>query len=91
MPHRSCALTPEVRAFWVPQLADRSSQMVTIFKGGGPSFVVSSGDYGWQHFRLGTGVNMQLSRTWSAFADYDAMLYSRQTLQSGVVGVTARF
>ena len=84
-------LTPEARAFWVPQLGDRSSSVETAFAAGGSSFVVDSGDFGWQHTRLGTGVTARFNRCWSGSINYDAALYSGQTRQTASASLTARF
>jgi outer membrane autotransporter protein len=85
-------LTPEFRAFWVPQIGDRSSQVVTSFTNGGPNFVADSGDFGWQHTRVGTGLTARLGRCWTASANYDAAFYTgNQTVQTAAVGLTARF
>ena len=90
--HRNVALTPELRAFWVPQVADRSSSLMTAFTAGGPNspeFLVDSGDYGWQHVRLGTGVTTRFNRIWSSSLNYDAALYSGSTRQTAGLSVTA--
>ena len=84
--------TPELRTFWVPQVADTSSQVITSFTSGGPGFLATSGDFGWQHTQLGTGFTARLNRHWSTSANYDAAFYTgNQTLQGASVGVTARF
>ena len=89
---RNIALTPELRTFWVPQVGDTSSQVITSFTSGGPSFLATSGDFGWQHTQLGTGFTARLNRHWSTSANYDAAFYTgNQTLQGASVGVTARF
>ncbi len=82
---------PELRAFWVPQLGDQSSRIGTAFAGGGGEFLVDSGDFGWQHVRLGSGLTARFSRCWSGSINYDAALYSGTTRQTASVALTARF
>ena len=88
---REMTLTPELRAFWVPQLGDQSSSMTTSFASGSTNFIVDSGDFGWQHGRFGTGLTTQLSESLSAAVNYDATIYSGQTRQIASVSLMARF
>ena len=88
---RQLNLTPEVYAFWVPQLGDRDSSMMTSFASGSPSFRVSSGDFGTQHFRLGTGLTARFSNSLSASVNYDATVYKGQIRQMAGASMTIRF
>jgi len=89
--HGSTDLTPELRAFWVSQAGDRSSHLMTAFTAGGSEFLVDSGDYGWQHLRVGTGVTTRYNRNWSSSLNYDAALYDGSTRQTASLAVTAKF
>jgi len=89
--NRDLTFTPELRAFWVPQLGDQSSSMTTSFASGSTNFIVDSGDFGWQHGRFGTGLTTQLSESLSASVNYDATIYTGQTRQIVSVSLMARF
>ena len=84
-------LTPELRAFWVPQLGDQSSSVTTSFASGSPNFLVDSGDFGWQHLRLGTGLTAKFNHCWSGSLNYDAALYEGTTRQVLSASLIARF
>jgi outer membrane autotransporter barrel domain len=84
-------LTPELRAFWVPQLGDHSSNMRTSFVSGGSDFLVDSGKFGWQHLRFGTGITAKLNNSLSASLNYDAAIYPGQTRHLAAASMTIRF
>ena len=84
-------LTPEFRTFWVPQLCDDRSGVGTAFVAGGSEFVVETGDLGWQHGRIGGGLNARLSSCVDASLNYDASIYSGHTRQTASGTITVRF
>ena len=90
-PRNHISLTPEFRMFWVPQLADQNSSMVTSFTSGSPQFVVDGGEFGWQHMRFGTGLAARFSNTFSASLNYDASVYSGQTRHVASASMMIRF
>ena len=85
------SFTPEIRAFWVPQLADKSSNMMTSFASGSSEFLVDSGNFGGQHFRLGTGLTTKFNDTFSASVNYDAAIHSGQTRHTAGLSMLWRF
>ena len=89
---KSCrTLTPELRAFWVPQLGDQNSSVTTLFASGSPNFLVDSGDFGWQHLRLGVGLTAKFNHCWSGSVNYDTALYEGTTRQTLSASLTAKF
>jgi Autotransporter beta-domain. len=84
-------LTPELRAFWVPQLGDTSSNMRTSFVSGGSDFLVDSGKFGWSHGRFGTSLTAKLNNSLSASINYDAAVFSGQTRHMTAASMTIRF
>ena len=91
--HRRCGadLTPELRAFWVPQLGDTSSSMRASFASGGSDFLVDSGKFGGSHGRFGAGLTFKFKNSLSASVNYDAAVYTGQTRQIATTSMTLRF
>jgi len=74
--------TPEVRAFYIREMADASVRTGTSFAAvSGVPFYAESGKWGRDSGRLGAGLNVQLSNWLNFRVDYDYEVYNHTASQ----------
>lgn len=82
-------LSPELRAMWLHEFLETDTGFAGTFAPvGGGTFVVNGLGLGRDWALLGAGLNSDLGRGWSTYANYDAMLNGHQVFHIGSGGVS---
>lgn len=88
---RRIVWTPEVRAYYVPELLDRMISVQTGFAGTTTRFAAESGDWGRHSGRFGVGMGAALTDRLSVRVDYDYEVWNHTDMHNVGGNVTYRW